>query len=102
VHAGDTASAVVRPENTVLLVPAVDSLATVAEAGTPYDMLAPDGTPLLEDALIAFDCCVVNEIHSGTHTIFIGQVTHIRAHDGQPLLYHNGAFTTTDPSPSPG
>ena len=38
---------------------------------------------------------VVNEIHSGTHTIFIGQVTHIRAHDGQPLLYQRGAFTTT-------
>ena len=35
VHAGETASAVVRPENTVLLVPAVDSLATVADAGTP-------------------------------------------------------------------
>ena len=35
VQAGETASAVVRPENTVPVVAAVDSLATVAEAGTP-------------------------------------------------------------------
>jgi flavin reductase (DIM6/NTAB) family NADH-FMN oxidoreductase RutF len=62
-----------------------------------------NGTPLLEDALIAFDCCVVNEIHSGTHTIFIGQVTGLRAHDGEPLLFQRGAFTTTtDPSPGRG
>ena len=58
---------------------------------------SPGGTPLLQDALLAFDCTVVNEIHSGTHTIFIGQVTDIRDHDGRPLLYQRGAFTTTEP-----
>jgi len=62
---------------------------------------SPTGTPLLQDALVAFDCYVVNEIHSGTHTIFIGQVANIRAHNGQPLLYQHGAFTTTGLPPGP-
>jgi len=62
---------------------------------------SPTGTPLLQDALVAFDCSVVNEIHSGTHTIFIGQVANIRARDGRPLLYQHGAFTTTGPHPGP-
>lgn len=63
---------------------------------------SPNGTPLLQDALISFDCTVVNEIHSGTHTIFIGQINGLRARDGEPLLYQRGAFTTTDPSPGHG
>lgn len=60
------------------------------------------GTPLLQDALLAVDCTIVNEIHSGTHTIFIGQVTDIRAHEGRPLLYQRGACTTTGRSPRSG
>jgi flavin reductase (DIM6/NTAB) family NADH-FMN oxidoreductase RutF len=51
------------------------------------------GTPLLQDALLAFDCAIVNEIHSGTHTIFIGQVTDIRANEGRPR--------STSAAPSP-
>jgi len=60
---------------------------------------SPTGTPLLTDALIAFDCKIVSEIHSGTHIVFIGQVTGVHSHDGRPLLYERGAFTTTAPSP---
>jgi len=56
----------------------------------------PAGSPLLRDALVAFDCVVVNEMNSGTHTSFIGQVVGIRARDGRPLLHRRGTFTTTE------
>jgi flavin reductase (DIM6/NTAB) family NADH-FMN oxidoreductase RutF len=57
--------------------------------------LGPTDVPLLQDALVAFSCTVVSEIHSGTHAVFIGQVTHMTGQDTAPLLYQDGAFTQT-------
>ena len=51
--------------------------------------------PLLRDALVAFACTVVSEIHSGTHAVFIGQVTQVAGQDTVPLLYQDGAFIQT-------
>ena len=56
--------------------------------------VCPATVPLLQDALAAFACTVVSEIHSGTHAVFIGQVTHLIGQDTAPLLYRDGAFTT--------
>src|SRR5258706_238913 len=35
------------------------------------------GSPVLIDALVSFDCRVVNKIAHGTHTIFLGQVEQV-------------------------
>jgi hypothetical protein len=43
---------------------------------------------------------VVNEIHSGTHAIFIGQVTDVRCGNGPALTYQRGAFTGALPAES--
>jgi flavin reductase (DIM6/NTAB) family NADH-FMN oxidoreductase RutF len=51
--------------------------------------------PLLRDALVAFACTVVSEIHSGTHVVFIGQVTQVAGQDIVPLLYQDGSFVQT-------
>ncbi|HWM46234.1 MAG TPA: flavin reductase family protein [Xanthobacteraceae bacterium] len=52
------------------------------------------GTPLLEDALAAFDCLVVREISAATHTIFIGRVLGVLTSDsGTPLVFHDSRFT---------
>ena len=56
--------------------------------------LCPAAVPLLRGALAAFSCTVNSEIHSGTHAVFIGQVTHLVGRDTTPLLYQDGAFTT--------
>jgi flavin reductase (DIM6/NTAB) family NADH-FMN oxidoreductase RutF len=53
----------------------------------------PSGTPLLVDALVAFECVVVNEISSGTHLILVGQVADVRCREGRALIYQRGAFT---------
>jgi flavin reductase (DIM6/NTAB) family NADH-FMN oxidoreductase RutF len=57
--------------------------------------LCPAAVPMLRDALAAFSCTVISEIHSGTHAVFIGQVTHLIGRDAAPLLYQDGAFTQT-------
>lgn len=61
----------------------------------------PSGTPLLLDALVAFECVVVNEIHSGTHAIFIGQVIDVRCRKGHALTYQRGAFSRPNLAPGP-
>jgi flavin reductase (DIM6/NTAB) family NADH-FMN oxidoreductase RutF len=52
----------------------------------------PADVPLLREALVAFACTVVNEVHSGTHAVFIGQVTQVACRDTTSLLYQHGAF----------
>ena len=61
----------------------------------------PSGIPLLLDALVAFECVVVNEIHSGTHAIFIGQVIDVRCRKGHALTYQRGAFSRPNLAPGP-
>jgi flavin reductase (DIM6/NTAB) family NADH-FMN oxidoreductase RutF len=51
------------------------------------------GAPVLESALVAFDCRVVNRLPHGTHTIFLGHVEQLRiGAKGKPLLYSDGQY----------
>jgi flavin reductase len=51
------------------------------------------GSPALLDALVSFDCRVVNKIAHGTHTIFLGQVEQVLlGKKGKPLLYSEGQY----------
>jgi flavin reductase (DIM6/NTAB) family NADH-FMN oxidoreductase RutF len=51
------------------------------------------GSPVLESALVAFDCRVVNRLVHGTHTIFLGHVEQLRiGARGKPLLYSDGQY----------
>ena len=51
------------------------------------------GSPVLIDALVAFDCHVVKSIAHGTHTIFLGQVEQVLVgQKGKPLLYSEGQY----------
>lgn len=50
-------------------------------------------TPLLSEALVAFDCRVVEAHPVGTHTLFIGEVMAVQNQEGgSPLLYFNQAY----------
>ena len=49
--------------------------------------------PVLDDAL-AWIACDLEALHpGGDHTIGIGAVTHMDAGDGEPLVFHRGAYT---------
>lgn len=51
------------------------------------------GSPVLADAIAAFDCVVAEAFDSATHTIFIGRVVGIRAREtGRALVYEAGRF----------
>ncbi|MBL8699536.1 MAG: flavin reductase family protein [Alphaproteobacteria bacterium] len=58
------------------------------------------GSPVLSDAIAAFDCVVDEAVDSATHTIFIGRVVGISAReDGRPLVYEAGRFGTFSATP---
>ena len=59
----------------------------------------PDGTPLLEDALVAIACDLEDAIERHSHMILIGAVRTIKLGPaGSPLIYgqgHYGRFATS-------
>jgi flavin reductase (DIM6/NTAB) family NADH-FMN oxidoreductase RutF len=49
--------------------------------------------PVLANALVAFDCRVVNRMVHGTHTVFLGEVQQLLiGRKGKPLLYADGQY----------
>ncbi len=50
------------------------------------------GTPLLAQALASFDCQLTQAIDSGTHTIYIGEISDLSFRDAPSLLYKCGAY----------
>ena len=51
------------------------------------------GSPVLRNALVSFDCRVVNRLVHGTHSIFLGAVEQLQiSMKGQPLLYSDGQY----------
>ena len=51
------------------------------------------GNQALADAIVSFDCMLVDSRQVGTHHIFIGEVTDIRSRtDGHALLYFDRNF----------
>jgi len=51
------------------------------------------GSPVLNGALVSFDCRVVKRMSHGTHTVFLGQVEQMLVgKQGKPLLYADGQY----------
>ena len=50
------------------------------------------GAPVLEGALAAFDCRVVERLERGTHAVLFCEVLAARAGEGDALVYFNRAF----------
>jgi flavin reductase (DIM6/NTAB) family NADH-FMN oxidoreductase RutF/DNA-binding transcriptional LysR family regulator len=56
------------------------------------------GAPVLEEALVAFDCHLKNAFQWGSHFIFIGELAGIAVNDpAPPLIYANRAYGTPVP-----
>ena len=50
------------------------------------------GIPILQDAIVSFDCVVVQAVEAGTHTIFIGAIVGAVVRDAPNLIYKQGAY----------
>jgi 3-hydroxy-9,10-secoandrosta-1,3,5(10)-triene-9,17-dione monooxygenase reductase component len=58
---------------------------------------APSGAPYIKDAVAWLDC-VITAVHpAGDHLVVLGEVGHLAARDGDPLLFHRGGFGTFSP-----
>ena len=58
------------------------------------------GLPILDEALAALECAVVDAHPAGDHTIFVGQVeaVDVREDSGrEPLLYFRGKYSRLHP-----
>lgn len=76
--------------------PVADRFASVA--WWPGDVT---GCPILEGALAWMEC-EVTEVHSGgDHDIILGRVTSVQVHEGTPLVYWRGKYSSLPPAPPP-
>lgn len=57
----------------------------------PFHFVA--GVPLLAGALVEIATRTVGRHEAGDHTLFVGEVVHLQARDGQPLIFHSGTYT---------
>jgi len=55
------------------------------------------GSPVLRHAMASFDCRLERSVDFASHVVLVGEVmrTTAGAQDTEPLLYFDGAFTTT-------
>jgi flavin reductase (DIM6/NTAB) family NADH-FMN oxidoreductase RutF len=58
--------------------------------------LGASGVALVPHALAHLECRVVASHEAGDHTIYLGEVVHIDAAGGRPLLYHARAYSRLD------
>jgi flavin reductase (DIM6/NTAB) family NADH-FMN oxidoreductase RutF len=45
------------------------------------------GVPLLDGSLATIECQTIHRVTAGDHDIFIAEMLHAHAHDGEPLIY---------------
>jgi len=57
------------------------------------------GCPIIEGALAWMECSVSEIYSGGDHDIFLGRVASVRVHDGTPLVYWRGSYSSLPPSP---
>ena len=54
--------------------------------------LAPNGLPVIPEALAALQCRLAATHGAGDHTIYIGEVEGLEVRPGRPLIYHGSAY----------
>jgi flavin reductase (DIM6/NTAB) family NADH-FMN oxidoreductase RutF len=52
------------------------------------------GAPLIQDAVAAVECKVVDLLPGGDHTIIVGEVETTKIQEGKPLLYFRGGYAS--------
>jgi flavin reductase (DIM6/NTAB) family NADH-FMN oxidoreductase RutF len=51
------------------------------------------GAPLIQGAIAAVECKIVDRLPGGDHTIVIGEVEATHIHEGKPLVYFRGGYS---------
>ncbi len=53
---------------------------------------SPSGSPRFNDALVSFDCRIIENRNIGSHMVFYGGIEDVSISDGQPLIYLNRGY----------
>ncbi|MEO3385029.1 flavin reductase family protein [Mesorhizobium sp. CAU 1741] len=56
----------------------------------------PLGLPLLEDALCAMECEIMQSHLVGTHRLIVGRIVHSHTRSGRPLINYQGMLQTLE------
>jgi flavin reductase (DIM6/NTAB) family NADH-FMN oxidoreductase RutF len=56
------------------------------------------GIPLIDDAIAYIQCDLHSVLDGGDHAIVVGRVRELATHEGDPLLYAQGAFLDLPPA----
>jgi flavin reductase (DIM6/NTAB) family NADH-FMN oxidoreductase RutF len=65
---------------------------TVDKFATMQVRCGPQGAPLIEGALAACECRLVNMYPGGDHEIVVGAIDQVMIGEGNPLLFYRGAY----------
>jgi flavin reductase (DIM6/NTAB) family NADH-FMN oxidoreductase RutF len=60
--------------------------------GVEVELIDAAGVPLVRGALTHVVARVVDAHSAGDHTLFIGEVEHFEHRQGDPLIFHSGAY----------
>jgi flavin reductase (DIM6/NTAB) family NADH-FMN oxidoreductase RutF len=55
------------------------------------------GAPLIEGALASIECRVKKTVEGGDHLVYFGAVLAARVGEGEPLVFHRGAYGRLHP-----
>ena len=65
----------------------------------PWRVGEVTGCPIIEGALAWMECSVAEIYSGGDHDIFLGRVASVQVHDGTPLVYFRGSYSSLPPAP---
>ena len=54
------------------------------------------GLPLIGGAVCTIECELRDQMAGGDHTIFVGEVMHVKTSEGKPLVYYRGGYRQLD------
>ena len=59
---------------------------------------APEGVPVIADALATLVCATHSATPAGDHLLFVGRVLRMQRGAGAPLVFHGGRFAALQPA----
>ncbi|WP_096269774.1 flavin reductase family protein [Paucisalibacillus globulus] len=62
------------------------------ESKEQIPFISLDGVPVLQEALAALSCRIVNSLKAGDHIVYIGEVTQYTTREVEPIIFFNGKY----------
>ncbi len=55
------------------------------------------GTPVIDGCIAFYECDITSHSEVGDHTVFVARVVGGAVHDGRPLIFYRGGYTSLGP-----